>query len=230
MKIGSKLALYKLKLEHEGEKGKVYKATAVENFQAKTPYGNIMEQQFINNIIIYTDLDLEIANFDKELQPKVIKKKDGTSFEIKQPALCFERISNPDKSIITVLDFEYKVLNGRNKQGNILYTQDKKPYINSNFYIYKCIYGNQKYNAFELKDLQRKYQLLERKYNLLITQNKELKSENKKLSKQKIKISDKEKPIKTPKPRNVIKKPTPIFVEVNGASIAMPTFDNDELI
>ena len=142
MKIGSKLALYKLKLEYDGEKGKIYKATAIENFSVKTPYGKTWEQHFINNIVIYTDLELEIANFDVEIEPKVIRKKDGTTYEIKQSPLCFDRISNREKSIIRVLDFEYKITNKRDRNGNLIYNESqKKPYVNEFWYIYKCEYN-----------------------------------------------------------------------------------------
>lgn len=205
MRIGSKLALYKLKLVYDGEKGKVYQATAVENFQVKTKYGNDWEYHFIPNITIYTNLELEIANFDKDIEPKVFTKKDGTTFEVKQSSVSFDRISNPEKSIIRVLDFEYKIVNKRDKKGNLVYRPDKNvPYEIPTFCIYKCeydypdwrlpekIFENQM-EYYKNKHLQWKKEMadnrsevrkIKKKFTLLSERNKELLAINRKVQKQ----------------------------------------------
>ena len=221
MKIGSKLAIYKLKLAYDGEKGKIYQATVVENFQVKTQYGNDWEQHFINNILIYTDLELEIANFDKKLAPKVFTKKDGSTFQVEQSQLCFERISNPEKSIIRVLDFEYKIINKRNKKGNILYRPDKNcPYENQNWHIYKCEYDfagwklpekaieteikyykkqHEKWKVDvslakqELRKIKKKCELLSEKNNALLLENRELKLADKKNQKRVDQLTERKK-------------------------------------
>ena len=214
MKIGSKLALYKLKLEFDTEKGKMYKATAVENFQVKTPFGQVWEQHFINNIIIYTDLELEIANFDVELEPKTFLRKDGSTYELKPSPLSFERISNPEKSIIRVIDFEYRITNQRMKNGRIIYKQGtNSPNENAVFAIYKCEYDCVGWCMPE-KSCEKKLKYYAKGNEL-----------------QKSKIAELKKEINALKKTEAMAMPKPTtFVDKNGRPIDLPTFDSNEFI
>lgn len=216
MKVGSKLALYKLKLEYDGEKGKIYKATAVENFSVKTSYGNTFEQHFINNIIIYTNLELEIANFDIDLPPKLYKKRDGSTYEFKQPTLSFERISNPKKSIIRVLDFEYKIFNCRDKYNKIKYNANtKNPMEVSNWIIYDCEYDYPNWK-FPENDIQQELA--------------EYKKKNIRLEQKILKLENKIQEYKELKSKSHKSNPKKLFVDSNGKKIELPTFDDEELI
>lgn len=248
MKIGSKLALYKLKLEYENEKGKIYKATAVENFQVKTPYGNAWEQHFINNIIIYTNLELEIANFDVELPPKTIETKDGRTFEIKQSPLSFDRISNPEKSIIRVIDFEYKINNLRNKKGQIVYKQDKKiPQEFANWIISNCEYDYagwklpEKVFENQIKYYKKQHEKWKENIKNLKSENRDLKNKNKTLDEKILKLKETNKMQKKEIANNKLKEEDnkSLFKEEKknvfnsskkSKEIIMPTFDEEELI
>lgn len=200
MKIGSKLAIYKLKLEHEEGENKIYKSTVIENIQVRTAVGYAWEQHFLN-VIIYTTLNLELAEFDKEIPPKEITTKKGDVFTIKQPPYCFERISNPKNSVIRVLDFEFKQSLKRDKKGKILQNTKSK---NENFVITQCeldfdgwCLPEKKFEK-QIKYYQKQHELRKAKMSEL---RKELNKTKKELKKFTDLISNKRK--RKPKPKKV---------------------------
>lgn len=92
MKKYSKCAIYKLEQFENSEGQKFYEATLIENtYNPKIPYTNKWEMTFYK-CQIYTNLELEIADF---------------SLDLDKNQYAFINISNPEKSIIRVLDFEY---------------------------------------------------------------------------------------------------------------------------
>ena len=135
MKKYSKCAIYTLEKVEFGEGQSFYNATLVENtYNPKIPYGNKWEMTFYK-CQIYTSLNLEVANFDLELD----KNK-----------YSFINISNPEKSIIRVLDFEY--VNRTMWRGKTqLKNEMGKAKINQYIAINECEYDKQGYKTEERK-------------------------------------------------------------------------------
>ena len=144
MKKYSKCAIYTLEKIEFGEGDSFYNATLVENtYNPKIPYMNKWEMTFYK-CQIYTDLELEIANFDLELD----KNK-----------LSFVNISNPEKSIIRVLDFEYvnrTMWKGRTQLKNEM----GKAKVNQYIAINKCEYHTDNFKTEErqLADYEKRLQ------------------------------------------------------------------------
>lgn len=160
MKKYSKCAIYSLEQFESEENGKFYVAKLVENtYNPKIPYKNKWEYTFYK-CQIYTDLPLEIANFDLELD----KNK-----------MNFINISNPEHSIIRVLDFEYinrTQWKGKNQVKNDL----GKPIYNQYIVINKCEFDYQGYKSEERKDkeLQTRLEHFKEKSNSLTKENRRL--------------------------------------------------------
>ena len=135
MKKYSKCAIYALEKVEFGEGQSFYNATLVENtYNPKIPYTSKWEMTFYK-CQIYTSLNLEVANFDLELD----KNK-----------YSFINISNPEKSIIRVLDFEYvnrTMWRGKAQQKNEM----GKAKINQYIAINECEYDKQGYKTEERK-------------------------------------------------------------------------------
>lgn len=160
MKKYSKCAIYSLEQFENEENGKFYVAKLVENtYNPKIPFKNKWEYTFYK-CQIYTDLPLEIANFNLELD----KNK-----------MNFINISNPEHSIIRVLDFEYvnrTQWKGKNQVKNDL----GKPIYNQYIAINKCEFDYQGYKTEERKDkeLQTRLEHFKEKSNSLTKENRRL--------------------------------------------------------
>lgn len=196
MEIGSKIAITKLKKVEPKNAEPFYLASACEYVYNKDKrLGGNWETAFYNNIYIFTDLELEIADFSLETESP--NKYD------------FKKISNPEKSIIRVLDFKYTPLTQWEKNG---FTQKKddygKPLIKQNFFLTSIEFDKQGWKREEtrLRLLEKKFEELKlsvedkvlRKTNKLLTKNNELRkkielltAENKKLNKLLDRASDK---------------------------------------
>lgn len=133
MKKYSKCAIYTLEKYDNQQGGFFYDATLVENtYNPKIPYANKWEMTFYK-CQIYTDLELEIANFDLDLD----KNK-----------YSFINISNPEKSIIRVLDFEYvnrTLWKGKTQLKN----ETGKPKIKQYIAISACEYDKEGFKTEE---------------------------------------------------------------------------------
>lgn len=160
MKKYSKCAIYKLE-QHETKEGKkFYDATLVENtYNPKIPYANKWEMTFYK-CQIYADIELETANFDLDLD----KNK-----------YAFINISNPEKSIIRVLDFEY--INRTMWKGKTqLKNEAGKSRINQYIAINDCVYDSPTFKTEE-----RQIAILEKKLEHQKQVNDELRKKIKKL-------------------------------------------------
>lgn len=193
MKKYSKCAIYTLEKIEFGEGQSFYNATLVENtYNPKIPYGNKWEMTFYK-CQIYTSLNLEIANFDLELD----KNK-----------YSFINISNPEKSIIRVLDFEY--VNRTMWKGKTqLKSEIGKPKVNQYIAINKCEYDKVGYKTEERQildyekrlkhqkdvniELRKKIKQLE---NEIIARDSELLKKNEKINNIEISYNPKYKPEK----------------------------------
>lgn len=135
MKKYSKCAVYALEQFTNSEGGTFYDATLVENtYNPKIPYNNKWETTFYK-CQIYTDIELEIANFD---------------LGVSKNALSFENISNPAHSIIRVLDFSIEKRScwkGKNQVKNDM----DKPIYKEYIAIDKCEYDYPQYKSEERK-------------------------------------------------------------------------------
>lgn len=163
MKKYSKCAIYTLEKFTNNEGGTFYDATLIENtYNPKIPYGNKWEMTFYK-CQIYTDLELEIANFDLDLD----KNK-----------YSFVNISNPEKSIIRVLDFEYvnrTIWKGKQKLKNDMGKDKIKQYIAIN----NCVYDSPTFKSEEriVNDLKNRLEYQKQ-------ENRELRKKIKSLEKQ----------------------------------------------
>jgi len=186
MKIGSKLAIKRLKTYTTKDGRKFYNATLVEaTLNSKIKKGNKWEYNlYLANI--YTDLELEEAKYDIELEKKKIEyyTPDGEKkeFFVEPNRLDVARISNPDHSIIRVLDFEFKSTtmqeNGKpkkNEYGKVIY--------NNTLAITKCEYDCVNWKLPD-KKLELRVSAVEKQKTELVNkyrqQIKELKTELKK--------------------------------------------------
>lgn len=125
MRVGSKVAIYSIIKKANGPKGQFYVAKFVEminNLDRGTP--NKWESS-IQQVLINTDLELEAANFDLE--------------EDKKNKYAFKNISNPDKSIIRVEDFEVTFPTVWHK-GKQKFTENRRPAVKTVYIIHKCSY------------------------------------------------------------------------------------------
>ena len=141
MEKNSKCAIYKLK-ECTNKQGQTfYEAVVVENiYNPSKPFN--WEMSFIK-CNIFTNLPLEIASFD---------------LQNNKNQLSFDNISNPEHSIIRVLDFSVEnqtVWKKTKKNGKDYYEQQKtnegKPLISQKFYIKKCEFDTPDWKAEESK-------------------------------------------------------------------------------
>ena len=143
MKIGSKLAIKRLKTFTTKEGKKFYNATLVEaTLNSKIMKGNKWEYNlYLANI--YTDLELEEAKYDLELPEKKIEyftpEGEKKGFFVKANKLDPARISNPDHSIIRVLDFEFKSTTVQ-ENGKVKTNENGKIIFNHTLSIGKCEY------------------------------------------------------------------------------------------
>jgi len=143
MKIGSKLAIKRLKTFTTKEGKKFYNATLVEaTLNSKIMKGNKWEYNlYLANI--YTDLELEEAKYDLELPEKKIEyftpEGEKKEFFVKANKLDPARISNPDHSIIRVLDFEFKSTTVQ-ENGKVKTNENGKIIFNHTLSIGKCEY------------------------------------------------------------------------------------------
>lgn len=191
MKKYSKCAIYTLEKIEFGEGQSFYNATLVENtYNPKIPYGNKWEMTFYK-CQIYTDLELEIANFDLELD----KNK-----------YSFVNISNPQRSIIRVLDFEY--VNRTMWRGKTqLKNEVGKPKVNQYIAINKCEYSTDNFKTEERQisdyekrlqhqkevnaELRKKIKQLEKQ---IIKQDEEILDKNEKINNVEVTYNPKYKP------------------------------------
>lgn len=163
MKKYSKCAIYALEKFTTKDGLTFYDATLIENtYNPKIPFTNKWEMTFYK-CQIYTDLKLEIANFDL-----------GAS----KNALSFENISNPAHSIIRVLDFEYvnrTCWKGQNQVKNDM----EKPIYRQYIAINKCEYDYPQYKSEERKmtDLEKRLDTQKKNNNKLRGQVRKLEKE-----------------------------------------------------
>lgn len=169
MKKYSKCAIYALQQFENKEGQKFYDATLVENtYNPKIPFANKWEMTFYK-CQIYTDIELEIANFD---------------LGVTKNNLSFENISNPAHSIIRVLDFEY--VNRTQWKGQTQVKNDMlKPVYKQYIAINKCEYDYPQYKTEE-----RKFADLEKRLEKQKENNTELRKQIKKLEKELAKRED----------------------------------------
>lgn len=193
MKKYSKCAIYTLEKFTNNEGGTFYDATLIENtYNPKIPYGNKWEMTFYK-CQIYTNLELEIANFDLDLD----KNK-----------YSFVNISNPEKSIIRVLDFEYvnrTIWKGKQKLKNDIGKDKIKQYIAINNCIYDSptfkseerivndLKNRLEYQKQENRELRKKIKSLEKQ---ICKRDEELLSKNEKINNIEINYNPKYKPEK----------------------------------
>ena len=163
MKKYSKCAIYSLEQFTTKDGSTFYDATLVENtYNPKIPFANKWEMTFYK-CQIYTDLELEIANFD---------------LGVSKNALSFENISNPAHSIIRVLDFEYvnrTCWKGQNQVKNDM----NKPIYRQYIAINKCEYDYPQYKSEERKmaDIEKRLEVQKENNNALRKQIKRLEKE-----------------------------------------------------
>lgn len=163
MKKYSKCAIYSLEQFTTKDGSTFYDATLVENtYNPKIPFANKWEMTFYK-CQIYTDLELEIANFD---------------LGVSKNALSFENISNPAHSIIRVLDFEYvnrTCWKGQNQVKNDM----NKPIYRQYIAINKCEYDYPQYKSEERKmaDIEKRLEIQKENNNTLRKQIKRLEKE-----------------------------------------------------
>ena len=163
MKKYSKCAVYKLD-EFENKEGqRFYDATLVENtYNPRIPFNNKWEMTFYK-CQIYQDIDLEVAEFD---------------LGVSKNALSFENISNPAKSVIRVLDFEY-VNRSQWKGQNQIKNDMGKPVYKQYIAINKCEYDQTNYKTEERKiaDFEKRLEHQKQVNNGLRKQVKQLEKE-----------------------------------------------------
>lgn len=95
MKIGSKLAIKKLKLAQPKNGNPFYSLTVMETvYNSKRPFKNKWETVYYTAYIFDTSLELEEAVFDLGVD--------------ENNKYSFKNISNPEKSIIRVFDFTFE--------------------------------------------------------------------------------------------------------------------------
>lgn len=153
MQIGGKVAIYKCELIEPPKKDqpKFYNATVLEKvYNSKKKIGGNWETAFYHCYIFDLSMDLEPANFDLG-----VNEKDKYSFD---------NISNPEKSLIRVLEFSFEKHTkwiGRNQQKN----DYNKPIWEDIFYIYKVTDGKKVWRSDdgEFKLLQRKFEAQKQK-------------------------------------------------------------------
>lgn len=200
MKRYSKCAIYSLEQFTTKDGSTFYDATLVENtYNPKIPFANKWEMTFYK-CQIYTDLELEIANFD---------------LGVSKNALSFENISNPTHSIIRVLDFEYvnrTCWKGKNQVKNDM----NKPIYRQYIAINKCEYDYPQYKSEE-----RKMTDLEKRLETQKENNNELRKKIRNLEKEIIK-RDEELLEKNEKLNNIEITYNPKFKETK----ALPTKNN----
>lgn len=163
MKKYSKCAIYSLD-RIDTDESHFYVAKLVENtYNPKIPYGNKWEYTFYK-AQIYTDLELEVANFDLGLD----KNK-----------MSFINISNPEHSIIRVLDFEYvnrTIWKGKTQ----IKDSRERPTYNQYIAINNLEYDSPNWKSEERKEKEneKKYLALKEKYNALTREYRKLKKQS----------------------------------------------------
>lgn len=142
MRRYSKLAIYKLNKIDNGKGEFFYDVTGVENIYNPSKPFNSWECTFVK-CTIFTDLELEIANFDLQANPN---------------PLSFDNISNPEHSIIRILDFSvenHTVWKKTTKNGKPYYEQVKtengKPKTAQKFYVHSIEYDHPSWKSEESK-------------------------------------------------------------------------------
>lgn len=145
MKKYSKCAIYALEEFTNKEGQRFYDATLVENtYNPKIPYANKWEMTFYK-CQIYTDLDLEVANFD---------------LGVTKNPISFENISNPSHSIIRILDFED--INRSIWKGNTQVLNDMgKPKYKAYKAIHSCVYDTPQFKSEErqIADIEKRLEV-----------------------------------------------------------------------
>ena len=174
MKKYSKCAVYALEEFTNKEGQRFYDATLVENtYNPKIPYTNKWEMTFYK-CQIYTDLELETANFD---------------LGVTKNPISFENISNPAHSVIRVLDFEYvnrTQWKGQSQVKNDMGKAKVKQYIA----ISKCVYDTPQFKSEErqIADIEKRLEL-QKQNNIEL--RKKIKQLEKELAKRDEEILDK---------------------------------------
>jgi hypothetical protein len=158
MKKNSKCAILKLE-ELEANGKRFYKATLIENIY--NPKNPAVREFASYRCQIYTDLELEQADM---------------SLELDKNKWSFVNISNPEKSIIRILDFEF-IIKTKWKGTTQVKNDGGKPIYNEYIAIHDCIYENGNFISIESR-----LKKAEKKVALLQTENKKLRAENKNLN------------------------------------------------
>lgn len=196
MRVGGKVAIYSI-LSKSDKTGKQYYVAKVSemvnNNRRATP--NKWECS-IQQVLISTDLELEEAKFDLDLD--------------KQNKYAFKNISNPEKSIIRIEDFNVEThtvwVNGRQK-----YDEYRKPSTRLIYTINKCCYEKDyKTENRQINDLKQEIKRLkasierfkvlnsELRYKMML-QDKQVKYRDKLVEKEKKKTERAEKRLQTAK-------------------------------
>lgn len=163
MKKYSRCAIYTLEQFTNNEGQSFYEATLVENtYNPKIPYMNKWEMTFYK-CQIYTDLELEVADF---------------SLDLDKNQYSFVNIANPEKSIIRILDFEYvnrTMWKGKTKLKNDMGKDRVKQFIA----IHACEYDKAGYKSEERKiaDFEKRLEQQKQVNNELRREIRQLKKE-----------------------------------------------------
>lgn len=167
MKKYSRCAVYTLEKFTNNEGQSFYEATLVENtYNPKIPYMNKWEMTFYK-CQIYTDLELEVADF---------------SLDLDKNQYSFVNISNPEKSIIRVLDFEYvnrTIWKGKEKLQDTTANNKKVDRIKRYIAIHDCEYDKAGYKSEERKiaDFEKRLEQQKQVNNELRREIRQLKKE-----------------------------------------------------
>lgn len=140
MRKNSKCAIYKLTPKETKQGVTFYEAVVVENVYNSSKKYDQWEMSFVK-CVIFTDLPIEVANFD---------------YDINKKPYAFENISNPERSIIRVLDFSVESVSAWQNGEKVM--RDGKQIYNQKFYINECEFDKKDWKSDEAKtrELERK--------------------------------------------------------------------------
>lgn len=179
MRKNSKVSIYKLEKAESDKFKYFYKATLCELVRnSKKKKGGPWEYVFYNGVRIYTDKELEVANYDLGLN--------------KEQLLDFVNISNPQHSILRILDFSYENITCYTMNGAMLTDSSGRPKKTQKLIIYDFDYDcvGWKPEESKEKDLDKKMEKLKVSYENKIQKLKDKNAEvlEKALSMEKAKI------------------------------------------
>lgn len=164
MERGSKLAITKIKKVEPKGSNPFYLLTVIENvYNQSRPYANKWETVKYEAYVFDTSIEFECANFDLE--------KNKIKYH-------FENISNPQKSMIRVLDFKFENRTMWSGQEQIK-DENGFPKFKPVFYITRFDLGNSRFITEEtqIKILEEKQLQLKQTISDLRLENRSLRKE-----------------------------------------------------